>query len=58
LLLSDSELVHRLAEGAGDRVAGKVFFDEGDVDAGGRRFRHASTVAASPHAVIPPFGGH
>ena len=56
LLLADAELVDRPAERAGDRVAGQVLLDDGDVDAGGRRFRHASTVAAPLRAGHPPFG--
>jgi glycosyltransferase involved in cell wall biosynthesis len=52
-VLADAELVHGLAEGAGDDEPREVSLDGGDVDTGGRSFRHASTVAALPGAGLP-----
>jgi hypothetical protein len=56
-MLADAELIHRLAERAGDRIARKVCFDDGDVDAGGRSFRHASDGSGAFPAGHPRFGG-
>jgi len=56
-MLAHAELIDRLAERAGDRLARKVGLDDSDVDAGGRSFRHASDGSGAVPAGHPRFGG-
>lgn len=55
-MLPDAEAVDRLAERAGNRIARKMGLDGGDVDAYGRRFRHAADRSEGSHGDHPRSG--